>query len=101
MYRPDNINFRAYPDHKTGLSLKDAKKSDKLHKDEYWKKFDDLDPDTLLCSDFGENLLRDCVAYVCSLSPKESREHIDEDVDKEWLRICKVIASWGSLVEGF
>ncbi len=95
VYRPDNIDFRVYPDHKTGLSLKDAKKSDKLHKDEYWKKFDDLDPDTLLCSNFGENLLKDCVEYVRRLSPKESREHIDEEVDKEWLRICKVIASWG------
>ncbi len=95
VHKPDNIDFRVYPDHKTGLSLKEAKKADMLHKDEYWKKFDDLDPDTLLCSDFGENLLRDCVDYVCTLSPKKSREHIDEKSDKEWLRICKVIASWG------
>ncbi|WP_145996620.1 hypothetical protein [Stutzerimonas balearica] len=95
VHAAEHIGFRCFADHKAGLLLSQAQAKDRLHNDDYWQAFDELDPETVLCSAFGENLLRDCVEYMSRLSPKQSKEHVDGELDAEWIRISRLIASWG------
>ncbi|UZE34726.1 hypothetical protein LOY69_29240 [Pseudomonas sp. B21-059] len=95
VHKIENISFRAYPDHKIGITVGAALANDKAHHDRYWEKFKDVDPDTELCPGFGEGLLKQSVDYVSKLSPKSSKSHVDEEVDSKWLEVSKAIASWG------
>lgn len=95
VHKSENISFRAYPDHKDGLTVGVALANDKAHHDNYWEKFKDADPDTELCPGFGEALLKQSVEYVNALSPKSSKAHVDETIDSKWLKVSKSIASWG------
>lgn len=94
-FKPQYISYRAFPDHKTGFSVKQALSDDRNRKSTYWAAIASFDEEEMICPRFGEDLLKNCVAFMSSLSPKKSVSYIDEKFDDEWLRISKLVASWG------
>lgn len=89
------IKYRAHPDHKEGIKLKDAIALDKKYRDNYWQEFSDMDEEATICAKFGPGLLKACVERMEKLSPKESIQYIDGSIDKRWIEICHIVASWG------
>ncbi len=95
IFRPEYCGLRVYPDHKAGLTVKEAKAEDRARGADYWSALEDFDEDDVVCPRFGADLLRSCVSYMEELSPKKSVEHMCDEVDAEWVRISKLVASWG------
>ncbi|MGP6226935.1 hypothetical protein [Pseudomonas aeruginosa] len=89
------IKYRVYPDHKAGLCIKQARLDDAKYKANYWSIFEDLEEEALVCARFGNNMLKSCIDFMKQLSPKKAASYIDSNVDLEWIRISKMIASWG------
>lgn len=89
------INYRTYPDHKTGLCIKQARLDDVKYKTDYWAAFESLEEEELICASFGDNMLKACVDFMSLLSPKKAASYIDENVDAEWIRVSRMVASWG------
>ncbi len=95
VFQERNIGYRAYPDHKSGLTAKAAREVDRKYNDNYWHAFVDIDDGETLCAKFGNGMLRACVGFMSSLSPKKSLGYVNAHTDSEWLRISKIVASWG------
>lgn len=95
VHQPKHIDYRKYPDHKSGLKLSSARKLDSHHQQEYWKEFYEEDDDLLLCPSFGNGLLENCINFMNTLSPKKSVAKIHDQHDEYWLELAKTVASWG------
>lgn len=95
VYERDLIEYRAYPDHKHGVSVRDAIAEDMKHKDNYWRVLASKEQDDSLCAGFGAGMLKACVELMDRISPRKAVEYVNEDIDREWLRISKIVASWG------
>ncbi|MBD8089803.1 hypothetical protein IFT48_07380 [Pseudomonas fluorescens] len=87
--------YRAYPDHKLGLSVGQAESHDRTYTDNYWDCFSKLEAESIICPKFGDDLLKRCIDFMSTLSPKVAIQCVDEDFDSEWMRISKLVASWG------
>ncbi|WP_024682737.1 hypothetical protein [Pseudomonas syringae] len=95
VFDPEFYSYRVYPDHKMGLDLKQAASHDRDHGDDYWSCFSGLETESVICPKFGDDLLRRSVDFMSTLSPKTAIQHIDDNFDSEWMRISKLVASWG------
>ncbi|MDQ0124295.1 hypothetical protein J2W17_003243 [Pseudomonas lini] len=87
--------YRPYPDHKLGLNVSTARKLDKEYNSNYWSAFDVYDDDTWICAPLGESLLLNCVQKMKEMSAHKLLEALDKEIDQEWIRVCKLVASWG------
>ncbi|MGO4308539.1 hypothetical protein AB4Z35_01510 [Pseudomonas sp. KB_15] len=92
---PKYYKFRKYPDHKNGLTVKNAIADDFSHKDNYWADFKKHESTDFICHGFGEKLLSSCIKYFESKGERQASKLMTEDVDHEWFRIIKIIAEWG------
>lgn len=95
VFDPDFASYRVYPDHKLGLTVRQAAMDDREQKDKYWDRFSERDGDEMICPQFGDEILKRCVEYMGGLSPKKAVGYVDDTTDVEWLRISKLVASWG------
>jgi len=88
-------SYRLFIDHKEGLTLGQARQIDRLHGGNYFSEFDDFDDEFELCPRLGSGLLELCLGFMSSLSRRKSMKYVDEAIDKEWIRLSKIVASWG------
>lgn len=89
------LEYRSFVDHKAGVTIGQARLIDKLHGGRYFSVFDDVEEDFGLCPKFGVGLLESCIEFMDSLSVKNAIKYVDESLDKDWVRLSKVVASWG------
>lgn len=87
--------YRAFPDHKIGLKVSTAIELDRKHQADFWKEFYSEHGDSWICPPFGERLLETSVNHLNSMSSHKISESLDSDIDAEWIRISKIVASWG------
>lgn len=95
VFDPRFYSYRVYPDHKVGLTLKQAELHDLTHGDDYWKCFSEMENEFTICPKFGDDLLKKSIDFMSMLGPKVSIQYVDDNFDVEWLRISKLVASWG------
>lgn len=95
VFNPKFYSYRVYPDHKMGLSLKQAESHDREYGDNYWSCFSESGDELTICPKFGDDLLRKSIDFMATLSPKVAPQYIDDSCDSEWIRISKLVASWG------
>lgn len=96
LYSSDSYhNYRPYPDHKLGLKVSAAKQLDIEFHSQYWSGLSNHDDDTWICAPLGESLLQTCVQRMKEMSPHKLLEVLSETTDQEWMRVCKLVASWG------
>ncbi|MBJ2241711.1 hypothetical protein [Pseudomonas sp. MF6768] len=88
-------SYRLYPDHKLGLQVSGARQLDSEYNSNYWSPFYDYDDEAWICAPLGESLLQNCVHKMKEMSAHKLSEAIDAEIDQEWIRLCKLVASWG------
>lgn len=89
------FDFRKYADHKLGLKLSMGRALDVKHSDDYWRKFNALDENDWLCEPLGAEILEKCIERMNQVSIRELSELIEPEVDRGWLRLSRLAASWG------
>ncbi|WP_423203856.1 hypothetical protein PGC34_18285 [Pseudomonas kribbensis] len=93
--REELLSFRQYADHKSGLTLAAGRALDFKHFDTYWDGFYDGDEDEWLCEPLGAEILEKCVEKMNQLSIRDLSEMINFEIDQGWLRLSRLVASWG------
>lgn len=93
--REDCDRYRKYPDYKFGLNVLRARLMDETHQLDFWRAFYDLQDEEWLCAPMGEGLLDGIHDFMGQLSLHKLAEYFDYEIEQEWGRITKIIASWG------
>ncbi|AHF66274.1 hypothetical protein [Pseudomonas cichorii] len=87
--------YRPYPDHKFGLRVSTARQSDLEFNSDYWSEFNGCDDEVWICAPLGESLLQNSVQKMKEMSPHKLYESLNKTADEEWMRVSKLVASWG------
>lgn len=92
---PKFKSFRKYPDHKKGLTVAEAMSEDAGYRDKYWSDFKGFEDHDIICPNFGEKLLANCLRYLEENGARQASKHIQEETDNDWINIIKTVAEWG------
>lgn len=91
---PSCIKYKGYPDHKKGLTVRDAKEQDQIYQDNFWREFYHLEDGANLCGTFS-NLIQRTKNYLEQTTPHKIRELLDVDLDAELYSISRTVTNWG------
>jgi len=86
--------YKGYPDHKKGLTVKDAKEQDETYQDNFWREFYHLEDNANLCGTFS-NLIQKTKNYLEKTTPHKLRELLDDRLDAELYNISRTVTDWG------
>ncbi|MNP21660.1 hypothetical protein D3C76_1142870 [compost metagenome] len=65
------------------------------YRDKYWSDFKDFEDHDIICPNFGEKLLANCLRYLEENGVRQASKHIQEETDNDWINIIKTVAEWG------
>lgn len=98
IFRLGKINpDRAHPDHKSGLSVTQARELDEKHGSDYWQDYypHENNGRSWIVPPLGENLLSNCLQLMLKCSVEKLAEYISPELDALWLQTSQDVASWG------